>query len=85
MKKNIAVIAGGNSSEYPVSIRSAEQIAGELDPGKYDVYKIIIKGTNWIFEDEKTGQIPVNKDDFSCNTPTGKLKFDKVGTPTGRP
>lgn len=76
MKKNIAVIAGGNSSEFPVSIRSAEQIAGELDPGKYDVYKIIIKGTNWIIEDEKTGQIPVNKDDFSCNTPTGKLKFD---------
>ena len=76
MKKNIAVIAGGNSSEFPVSIRSAEQIAGELDPGKYDVYTIIIKGTTWILEDEKTGQIPVNKDDFSCNTPTGKLKFD---------
>jgi D-alanine-D-alanine ligase len=45
MKKNIAVIAGGNSSEFPVSIRSAEQIAGELDPDKYDIYKIIIKGT----------------------------------------
>ncbi len=76
MKKNIAVIAGGNSSEFPVSIRSAEQIAGELDPDKYDVYKIIIKGTNWILENEKTGHIPVNKDDFSCITPTGKLKFD---------
>lgn len=76
MKKNIAVIAGGNSSEFPVSIRSAEQIAGELDPDKYDVYKITIKGTSWILEDEKTGQNPVNKDDFSCNTPMGKLKFD---------
>jgi len=76
MKKNIAVIAGGNSSEFPVSIRSAEQIAGELDPDKYDIYKIIIKGTSWILEHEKTGQIPVNKDDFSCNIPTGKLKFD---------
>ena len=76
MKKNIAVIAGGNSSEFPVSIRSAEQIAGELDPGRYDIYKIIIKGTNWILEDEKTGQIPVNKDNFSCNTPAGRLKFD---------
>jgi len=29
-----------------------------------------------MLEDEKTGQITVNKDDFSCNTPTGKLKFD---------
>ena len=76
MKKNIAVIAGGNSSEFPVSIRSAEQIAGELDPDKYDVYKITIKGTSWILEDEKTGQIPVNKNDFSSNTPMGKLKFD---------
>ncbi len=76
MKKNIAVIAGGNSSEFPVSIRSAEQIAGELDPDKYDVYKITIKGTSWILEDEKTGQNPVNKNDFSCNTPMGKLKFD---------
>jgi len=76
MKKNIAVLAGGNSSEFPVSIRSAEQIAGELDPDKYDVYRITIKGTGWILEDEKTGQIPVNKNDFSCNTPTGKLIFD---------
>ncbi len=76
MKKNIAIIAGGNSSEFPVSIRSAEQIAGELDPDKYNVYKIIIKGTTWILEDEKTEQTTVNKDDFSCNTPTGKLKFD---------
>ena len=76
MKKNIAVIAGGDSSEFPVSIRSAEQIAGELDPDKYYVYKIIIKGTTWMLEDEKTGQITVNKDDFYCNTPTGKLKFD---------
>jgi len=76
MKKNIAIIAGGNSSEFPVSIRSAEQIAGELDPDKYNVYKITIKGTSWILEDEKTGQIQMNKNDFSCNTLTGKLKFD---------
>ena len=53
MKKNIAVIAGGNSSEFPVSIRSAEQIAGELDPDKYDIYKIIIKGTSWMLNTKR--------------------------------
>lgn len=76
MKKNIAVIAGGNSLEFPVSIRSADQIAGELDPDKYNVYKIIVKGTDWTLEEDETGQIPVNKNDFSCNIPAGKLKFD---------
>lgn len=76
MKKNIAVIAGGNSSEFPVSIRSAGQIAGELDPDKYNVYKIIVKGTDWTLEEDETGQIPVNKNDFSCDTSEGKLKFD---------
>ncbi|MCH7657758.1 MAG: D-alanine--D-alanine ligase [Bacteroidetes bacterium] len=76
MKKNIAVIAGGNSSEFPVSIRSAGQIAGELDPDKYNVYKIIVKGTDWTLEEDETGQIPVDKNDFSCDTSEGKLKFD---------
>ena len=47
MKKTIAIIAGGDSSEHDVSLRSAEGINSWIDKEKYDVYTIEIKGLNW--------------------------------------
>ena len=47
MKKNIAVIAGGDSSEYYISLQSAETIAKAIDKEKYNVYTILIKDNNW--------------------------------------
>ena len=38
MKKNIALVAGGYSGEYEISIRSAGQIAQNIDREKYNVY-----------------------------------------------
>ena len=48
MKKIIAVIAGGDSSEHDVSMRSAAGISSWLDRDKFDVYVIEIRGTNWL-------------------------------------
>ena len=47
MKKIIAVIAGGDSSEHDVSMRSAAGISSWLDRDKFDVYVIETRGTNW--------------------------------------
>ena len=47
MKKTIAVIAGGDSSEHDVSMRSAAGISSWLDRDKFDVYVIEIRGTDW--------------------------------------
>ena len=44
MKKKIAIVAGGDSSEYPVSLRSAQGIWSFLNHDKYDVSIIIMKG-----------------------------------------
>ncbi len=41
MKKNIAVVAGGNSSEYVISINSAAQIAKILDKEKYHAPRLL--------------------------------------------
>ncbi len=47
MKKVIAIIAGGDSSEHDVSMRSAAGIDSWIDKEKYDVYTIEVRGTDW--------------------------------------
>ncbi|MDH6343367.1 D-alanine-D-alanine ligase [Parabacteroides sp. PFB2-12] len=47
MKKNIAIIAGGDSSEIVVSLKSADGIYSFLDKEKYNVYIAIIKKEGW--------------------------------------
>ncbi len=82
-KKNIAVVAGGFSGEYEISIQSAETICNHLDPEKYNIYKIIISKSKWY--DEKSGA-EVDKNDFSLFIQDNKILFDLVfigihGTP----
>ena len=43
MKKNIAIVAGGDSSEIVISLKSAEGIFSFLDKDKYNVYIAIVK------------------------------------------
>ncbi len=76
MKKNIAVIGGGNSSEYFISLQSAETIAKAIDKEKYNVYTIQIKGNDWELTSERFCGIPINKNDFSFNDNGQKIKFD---------
>ncbi len=46
MKRNIAIVAGGDSSEIVISLKSAEGIFSFLDKDKYNVYIAIVKETN---------------------------------------
>ena len=50
MKKNVVVIAGGNSSEYEVSIKSGNHIFSEVDGEKYNKYLMILRGRDWMVE-----------------------------------
>lgn len=75
-KLNIAILAGGNSSEANISLKSAAQIAGWLNPNKYNAYTIFIKGTTWLLKHPNLGEINVSKDDFSVLINGEKLKFD---------
>lgn len=76
MKKNIAIVAGGDSSEYIVSVNSANQIAKWLDKNKYNVYTVEVKGTEWIVRNEMVCDLILNKDDFSFSLNNQKVKFD---------
>ncbi len=77
MKTNVAIVAGGDSSEFVISVGSAKQVANQLGKDKYNVYTILLKGEDWILKSDKYGDIPVNKDNFSC-TLQGKLLFFNV-------
>lgn len=74
-KKNIALMAGGNSGEYEISIQSAKQIEENIDKEKYNIYKIILIQRDWYYE--KSGiKAHVNKDDFSVILGGKKIRFD---------
>lgn len=73
--KRIALIAGGDSSEIVVSLKSAAGIRGFLGDNTYDVHTVIIEGNNWRIEQD--GDVyPVSKDDFSYTKNGEKITFD---------
>ena len=76
MKTKIAVITGGNSSEFVVSLQSADNVASGLDKEKYDVYIVRIKGDEWIMQGEEYCDLIVDKNDFSFSLNGRKVKFD---------
>jgi len=76
MKKNIAIVAGGDSSEYVVSINSAKQVEQWVDKDRYNVYTVHLKGTEWIVNSESFCDLVVNKDDFSFSLNGQKTNFD---------
>ena len=85
MKKNIALLAGGYSGEYVISIQTAETIEKNLDHALYNVYKIIITRDEWFYETGKK-KIQIDKNDFSLTIKRTKIVFDCVfiamhGTP----
>mgnify|MGYP000997864130 FL=1 len=73
--RTIAIVAGGNSSEYPVSVRSAEGVAIALK-GKYETYIITVKGTDWYWEDQKGRMFMIDKNDFTLVLDDQRVRFD---------
>ena len=73
--KNIAIIAGGNSSEHEVSMKSGKNIYNEIDETRYNKYLVILKGRDWHVEiGEK--KYPVDRNDFSFTRDGEKILFD---------
>jgi D-alanine-D-alanine ligase len=74
-RKNIALLAGGFTGEYDVSIGSAKNIAANLDAEQFNVYTIFITRDSWFYESDK-GSITIDKNDFSLTLDGEKIKFD---------
>jgi D-alanine-D-alanine ligase len=86
MRLNIAVVSGGDSGEFEISVQSGQVVKKYLDPSKYKVYPIIIKGQEWIHECPNDNVYAIDKNDFSVMMGEIKIKFDCVfiaihGTP----
>ena len=75
-KKNIAIVAGGNSSEVVVSLKSATGLYSFMDKNKYSIYIVTIVGNTWQVEISETEKIAVDKNDFSFSQNGSKIKFD---------
>ncbi|MDD4847999.1 MAG: D-alanine--D-alanine ligase [Bacteroidales bacterium] len=85
-KKNIALISGGNSGEYQISISSGKEVVKTIDNNKFNVYPIILRGKDWYFKTETNEHIQIDKTDFSLTLNGTKILFDAVfdaihGTP----
>ena len=76
--KNVAILAGGNSGEYEVSLRSGANILDQLDRSLFNPYFIHVKGTEWSYTDEKNQKYQIDKNDFSLTIDNQKITFDVV-------
>lgn len=84
--KNVAIVMGGYSSEYKISLTSGNVVFSQLDKTKYRLFRIHILPEKWVYVDEKDNEFPVNKHDFSVTIDGKTIFFDVVfnaihGTP----
>lgn len=76
-KKNVAVVMGGYSDEYIVSLKSGKLIFDSLDRELYNVYNVVILKEEWYFLDDRNEKAPINKAEFCVNLSSGfDVKFD---------
>jgi D-alanine-D-alanine ligase len=78
MKKNIAIIMGGYSSEVEISLKSGNEVFEHLDDEKYNLYKLHILKDKWVYVDENLSEHPVNVGDFTTTVNGYKIKFDCI-------
>ena len=83
-KKRIAVIFGGNSTEYEVSLQSAFSVLENIDTDKYDVFPVgITRKGAWYHYTGENGKISGNtwladrRNLFPVTVSHGRLAYHK--------
>ena len=74
-KKNIALVMGGFSGEHDISIASGNQVYGQLDHNKYNVYKIVVEREGWYWLDGEEHR-PVDRGHFTVTDNGQTVQFD---------
>ena len=75
-KKNIAIVAGGDSSEYVVSVRSGANVLKAINQKLFTPWLVRMKGEEWIVLDGENKLTDIDKADFSFTVNGQKCKFD---------
>ena len=78
MKKNIAIIMGGYSSEVEISLKSGTLVYENISKEKYNVYKVHILINKWVLVDDNNVEYAINKHDFSAIINEEKINFDCI-------
>lgn len=76
MKRTIAIVCGGDTSEFEVSLRSAQGIYSFIDKEKYTLYIVGMRGLDWHVQLPDGSTIPVDRNDFSFRLDGTKITFD---------
>jgi D-alanine-D-alanine ligase len=76
--KNIAVVCGGYSGEFEISIQSGSVVAASLNPTVYRTFLIVIRKDEWFYESPEGSICQVDKNDFSLSIDGKKIQFDAV-------
>lgn len=75
MKKNIAIVAGGDSSEIVVSLKSAQGVTSFIDSELYNTYIVTLQENKWTVDVLDT-KIVIDKNDFSFSHNDEKINFN---------
>lgn len=76
MKRTIAIVCGGDTSEFEVSLRSAQGIYSFIDKEKYTLYIVGMRGLDWHVQLPDGTNVPVDRNDFSFMLNGAKVIFD---------
>ncbi|MEI6678475.1 MAG: D-alanine--D-alanine ligase [Mariniphaga sp.] len=75
-KKNIAIVAGGDSSEYVVSVKSGANVLKAINRELFNPWLVRIKGDEWVVPDGELKLADIDKSDFSFTIDGKKTQFD---------
>ncbi|VFB13175.1 D-alanine--D-alanine ligase [Bacteroides heparinolyticus] len=76
MKRTIAIVGGGDTSEFQVSLRSAQGIYSFIDKEKYILYIVQMHGSDWHVRLPDGTTAPIDRNDFSFLLNGKKVVFD---------
>ena len=78
MKKNIAIVMGGFSSEVNISLTSGNVVYNHLDKEKYNPFRVHVLKDKWVALDNSDNEYAIDKNDFSFDLNGKKINFDCV-------
>jgi D-alanine-D-alanine ligase len=76
LKRNIAIVCGGDSSEHDVSLRSAQGLYSFFDKERYNVFIVDVKGVDWHVDFDNGDIAEIDKNNFSFMLNGEKVEFD---------
>lgn len=76
MKRTIAIVCGGDTSEIVVSLRSAQGIYSFINKEKYNLYIVEMEGLRWEVQLPDGTKTAVDRNDFSFLNGGERTKFD---------